>query len=83
METLRIVLYDYETEKVRSKTRKNLKKIGLHVQWSVFETIESLAKIEKLLYEEGENFRVAVFKINQNGKIRKIGENWEKIKFVL
>ena len=33
---MRAIFYDYETEKIRRKVRKNLKKIGVHVQWSVF-----------------------------------------------
>lgn len=79
----RIILYDYETEKVRGKVRKILKKMGVHVQWSVFESLESFERIRKfLLEEEGENYRVAVFRINLKGEIKKIGKDWEKVKFV-
>jgi len=80
---LRIVLYDYETEKVRGKVRKNLKKIGLHAQWSVFESIEKFEKILRALLEEGENYRVAVFKVRPDGEILKIGKEWERVKYVL
>ncbi|PMP97221.1 MAG: CRISPR-associated endonuclease Cas2 [Thermodesulfobacterium geofontis] len=80
---VRIILYDYETEKVRAKVRKNLKKLGIHAQWSVFESLESYENILKvLLEEEGENFRTAVFRLNPKGEIKKIGKEWEKIKYV-
>ncbi len=80
---MRIILYDYETEKVRAKVRKNLKKLGIHAQWSVFESLESYENILKvLLEEEGENFRTAVFRLNPKGEIKKIGKEWEKIKYV-
>jgi len=80
---MRIVIYDYETEKVRAKVRKNLKKIGIHAQWSVFESLEDYENlINILLEEEGKNYRVAVFRVNPRHEIRKIGENWQKVKFV-
>jgi len=80
---LRIVLYDYETEKVRGKVRKNLKKIGLHAQWSVFESIEKFEKILSNLLEEEGSYRVAVFRVRPDGEIKKIGREWEKIKCVI
>ncbi|MEO0241407.1 MAG: CRISPR-associated endonuclease Cas2 [candidate division WOR-3 bacterium] len=79
---MRIILYDYETEKIRKQVRKNLKKIGIHAQWSVFETLENYKKIESTLLEEEQNYRIAVFRINPKGEIKKIGKEWEKIKFV-
>ena len=47
-----IVLYDYSDNKIRSKVCKNLKNIGVHAQWSVFETKENLNKIKRILIEE-------------------------------
>jgi CRISPR-associated endonuclease Cas2 len=80
---MRVIVYDYETEKIREKVRKNLKKLGVHAQWSVFESLESYENLIKvLLEEEGEKYRVAIFKINPKGEIRKIGQNCEKIKFI-
>jgi len=79
---LRVVLYDYETERVRSKVRKNLKKLGLHAQWSVFESEEKYQKIVNALLEEGENYRVAVFRVRQDGDILRLGTPWETFKFV-
>ena len=80
---MRVIVYDYETEKIREKVRKNLKKLGVHAQWSVFESLESYENLIKvLLEEEGKKYRVAIFKINPKGEIRKIGQNWEKIKFI-
>lgn len=79
---MRIILYDYETEKVRAKVRKNLKKIGIHAQWSVFESLEDYNKIVKLLLDEEENYRVALFRINPKGEIKKIGKEWEKVKYI-
>ncbi|WP_168194307.1 CRISPR-associated endonuclease Cas2 [Thermodesulfobacterium sp. TA1] len=80
---MRVILYDYETEKVRNKVRKNLKKVGVHVQWSVFESLEHFEKLIKILQEEEEkNFRISVFRINSKGKILKIGTDWEKMRFV-
>uniref|UniRef100_A0A7C4NQK8 CRISPR-associated endonuclease Cas2 n=1 Tax=Thermodesulfobacterium geofontis TaxID=1295609 RepID=A0A7C4NQK8_9BACT len=80
---MRVIVYDYETEKVRAKVRKNLKKLGVHAQWSVFESLESYEKLTNvLLEEEGENYRVAIFKVNPKGEIRKIGQSWRKIKFI-
>lgn len=78
-----IVLYDYSDNKIRSKVCKNLKNIGVHAQWSVFETKENLNKIKRILIEEeSKNYRVAVFKINSFGKIKKIGKDWQKIKYL-
>jgi len=80
---MRIIVYDYETEKVRGKVRKNLKKLGVHAQWSVFESLESYENLIKvLLEEEGENYRVAIFRVDLKKEIRKIGQNWEKVKFI-
>jgi len=80
---MRIILYDYETEKVRRKVRKALKKLGLHAQWSVFESLESKDKILKaLIEEEGQNSRIAIFKVNPLGEIRKIGKEWERLMVV-
>lgn len=79
---LRVVLYDYETERVRGKVRKNLKKLGLHAQWSVFESEEKYQKIVNALLEEGENYRVAVFRVLQDGDILRLGKPWETLKFV-
>lgn len=79
---LRVVLYDYETERVRGKVRKNLKKLGLHAQWSVFESEEKYQKIVNALLEEGENYRVAVFRVRQDGDILRLGKLWETFKFV-
>ena len=80
---MRVILYDYETEKIRGKVRKDLKKIGVHVQWSVFESLEQFKKIIKILQEEeGKNFRISVFRINPKEKVKKIGRAWGKIKFV-
>ncbi len=79
----RIIIYDYQTEKIRAKVRKNLKKIGIHAQWSVFESIETFERIRKfLLEEEGENYRITVFRINPKGEIKKIGKDWEKVKYI-
>jgi len=75
-----VILYDYQTEKVRNKVRKNLKKIGMHVQWSVFESEEEIKKIEKILFEEEGEYRIAVFKVKSKSEILKIGKNWETIK---
>jgi len=80
---MRVILYDYETEKIRGKVRKNLKKVGVHVQWSVFESLEHFEKLTKvLLEEEGEKFRISVFRVNFKEKVKKIGKDWEKMKFV-
>ena len=68
---------------MRRKVRKNLKKIGVHVQWSVFESLEHFEKVIKILQEEeGKNFRFSVFRINPKEKVKKLGKDWEKIKFV-
>lgn len=80
--TLRVVLYDYETERVRGKVRKGLKKIGVHVQWSVFESQEHFDKLTKVLLEEGENYRVAVFRVRDPQATLKIGKDWERLRFV-
>lgn len=79
---LRVILYDYETERIRGKVRKNLKKIGLHAQWSVFESEEAFPKILASLLEEGENYRVAVFRVRGDEEILRIGTPWEVLKFV-
>lgn len=79
---LRIVLYDYVTEKVRRKVRSNLKRVGIHAQWSCFETEVEYQRLIKLLLEEEENYRVAVFRIDPRGKTLKIGKEWEKIRVV-
>lgn len=79
---MRVVLYDYETEKIRSKVRKNLKKIGIHVQWSVFESEEKLDKILSAIVEEEGDYRVAIFKVKDLSGILKIGKDWEKVRFV-
>lgn len=79
---MRIILYDYQTEKIRSKVRKNLKKIGLHVQWSVFESEEKLDKILSAIFEEEGDYRVAIFKVKDLSGILKIGKDWEKVRFV-
>uniref|UniRef100_A0A7V6CDM3 CRISPR-associated endonuclease Cas2 n=1 Tax=Thermodesulfobacterium geofontis TaxID=1295609 RepID=A0A7V6CDM3_9BACT len=80
---MRVIVYDYETEKVREKVRKNLKKLGIHAQWSVFESLESYENLTRvLLEEEGKKYRVAIFKVNPKGEIRKIGQSWEKVKFI-
>jgi CRISPR-associated endonuclease Cas2 len=79
---MRIILYDYETEKVRARVRKNLKKLGIHAQWSVFESLETFDKIKRVLLEEGENFRFAIFRINPKGEIKKIGKDWEKVRYL-
>ncbi|MCD6490457.1 MAG: CRISPR-associated endonuclease Cas2 [Thermodesulfobacterium sp.] len=80
---MRVILYDYETEKVRGKVRKNLKKVGVHVQWSVFESLENFERLIKILKEEeGKNFRISVFRISPKEKVKKLGKDWEKMKFV-
>ncbi|MCX7613830.1 MAG: CRISPR-associated endonuclease Cas2 [Caldimicrobium sp.] len=80
---MRVILYDYETEKVRGKVRKALKKIGLHAQWSVFESEENLKKLLTLLMEEKGNYRVALFRVKPNCRILRLGKTWEKFEFVL
>lgn len=79
---MRVVIYDYETEKVRSKVRKNLKKIGLHVQWSVFESEDKLDNILGAILEEEGNYRVAIFKVKSLDGILKIGKDWESFRSV-
>jgi len=78
----RVVLYDYETEKVRRKVRNNMKKLGIHAQWSVFESEAEFQRILRYILEEERNFRVAVFRINPRGEILKLGREWEKLRFV-
>ncbi len=59
-----------------------LKKLGIHAQWSVFESLETFDKIKRVLLEEGENFRFAIFRINPKGEIKKIGKDWEKVRYL-
>lgn len=79
---MRIILYDYETERIRGKVRSGLKKLGIHAQWSVFESNAELKKILRVLLDEGENYRVAVFKVDSRGEIKKIGREWQKVKYI-
>ncbi len=59
-----------------------LKKLEIHAQWSVFESLETFDKIKRVLLEEGENFRFAIFRINPKGEIKKIGKDWEKVRYL-
>ncbi|MEZ0344238.1 MAG: CRISPR-associated endonuclease Cas2 [Caldimicrobium sp.] len=79
---MRIILYDYETERVRGKVRRELKKLGIHAQWSVFESQAEFKEIIRALLDEGESYRVAVFRIDPRGEIKKIGKEWEKVKYI-
>ena len=74
-----LVCYDLSTEKKRSKLRKTLKNIGLHLQWSVFEVeTESLEKLREFLTQkvDVDKFEsLMVFKVKK--LIVKMGTDWE------
>jgi CRISPR-associated endonuclease Cas2 len=75
---MRLVVYDYSSEKIRGKVRKELKKRGFHVQLSVFETPESLEEIRRaIIRENSPNFRLVVFRLRKNAKVYKIGRNYD------
>ncbi len=80
---MRVIVYDYADNKIRGKVRKILKKIGVHAQWSVFEVNENLEIIKDIiLREDSDNYRIAVFKIDSKRSVRKLGKDWEMMKFV-
>ncbi len=74
---MRLVVYDYTEENIRSRVRKSLKKDGLHVQLSVFETQESLKDIKSKIIEDSPNFRIVVFRIRRNAQTIKIGKHFD------
>ncbi|QID32590.1 CRISPR-associated endonuclease Cas2 [Pampinifervens florentissimum] len=75
---MRLVIYDYTSEKIRGKVRKSLKKKGSHVQLSVFETGEDLSSIkEKVIKENSLNFRLVVFRLRRNAEVIKIGRAFD------
>ncbi len=75
---MRLVVYDYTEENIRGRVRKSLKKDGLHVQLSVFETQESLQDIKsKIIREDSPNFRIVVFRIRRNAQTIKIGKHFD------
>lgn len=73
-----VIFYDYDDNKVRDIVMKRLKKLGKHVQWSVFESEEPLWKIETAILEGVERFRVGIFLVDKKGII-KIGTDWEDL----
>jgi CRISPR-associated endonuclease Cas2 len=74
-----LVCYDLSTEKKRSKLRKDLKNLGLHLQWSVFEVeTDSLEKLKSFLTQrvEIDKFEsLMVFRVKK--LIAKMGTDWE------
>ncbi len=74
-----LVCYDLSTEKKRSKLRKTLKNMGLHLQWSVFEVeTESGEKLRDFLTQKvdiGKLESLMVFKVKK--LIAKMGMDWE------
>ena len=78
-----LVSYDIGTEKKRGKIRKELKNLGLHLQWSVFEVeTENAERIKEFLTSKVDisNFEsLIVFKLKK--LVVKIGVDWETPKF--
>lgn len=75
---MHVIFYDYDDDKVRGVVMNRLKKLGRHVQWSVFESEEPLWKIEAAILEGGERYRVGIFLVDKKGII-KIGSDWEDL----
>jgi len=78
-----LVCYDVGTERKRSKLRKDLKNLGLHLQWSVFEVeTESVEKIKEFLTTKVEISKfesLMVFRVKK--LVAKIGTDWETPEF--
>lgn len=72
-----VIFYDYDDDRVRGRVMNNLKRLGVHAQWSVFEVDLPLEKIKDALILSGEVYRVGIFRVSRGAKIIRLGRIWE------